>query len=53
MPAVSTTHHRFALVLLTAWLLLEAALAFNVVDRLTWALENGMAVVCIGLLVLV
>lgn len=38
--------------LFAVWLLLEIVLAFNVVDRMTWVLENGMAVVCITALVL-
>ncbi len=45
-----TAHQRYALVLFALWLLWEFVLAFDVYHRQTWAVENGLAVLGIGLL---
>ncbi len=45
-------HHRYARVLLLLYAILFIAAAFNPVHRLTWVLENGLALIVVTLLVL-
>ena len=49
---MSWPHHRFARVLLIAYGLLFAALAFTPKDRFIWALENAPALIAVTLLVI-